>query len=103
MADKGPELYTPAQVNALIGDLTAGEVWRISEAGPRERTKLTLLALHAAAQRSGLINGMALEDFLDRVRLADLGGIVEGKVAAPLSADGGTDGEPSPISADTGD
>lgn len=98
------ELYTPAQVNALLGEMTAGEVWRISEAGKgTEGTRLTFVALHNAAQRSGLINGVSLEAFLDRIRIADLGGITEGKVAGPLSSDGEPAGQVSPGSADTGD
>ena len=97
------EQLSAEQVGELMGELTAGDAWRIQNADTTTaKTAQTLEALYRAAKRSGLANGASIETFLDRVRLADLGGIVEGRISGPFVNVGSTDGAGLQVSADSG-
>lgn len=97
MGSEQPQL-TSEELTQLVGHMTAGDFWRFTEQRGNEQARSLFAALYRAAQRQGMVNGEAMDVFLDRVEIGALLGLVQGR--SPLAA---VTGEPLPDSADTGE
>jgi hypothetical protein len=93
-----PEKLSSEELRDLVGHMTAGDFWRFTELAGNAQSRAIMEALYRSAQRSGKINGEAIDVFLDRVEVAELLGLIGG--TSPLARAAGPG---SPTSADTGD